>query len=371
MFRNWFLPMIALSLLGVAGYHVTKNAQAKPALDPPSPPPRSPFNDTVAAVGLTEPQSEDISIGTHVAGVVQEIFVKVGDSVKAGAPLFRIDDRQLKADLAVREALLATAEAQLTKLEQSPRPEELPGSLARVKEAEAKVIQEADRYERRKKVFDRDPRVLSEEEVISSRQAWLMAKEQHAKAVADDALLRAGTWEPDLAVARATVAQHRSQVEQIRIDLQRLTVTSPVTGEVLRLNVRAGEYVGQPAGQTLLIVGDLSHVHVRADIDEVDIPRFHSGNSARAFARGATDRPIPLRFVRVEPYVQPKKSLTGSSTERVDTRVLQVIYAIDQSQPTVYIGQQLDVFVDATAQAARTEMTIERRDVTSDVSRHQ
>lgn len=362
MFRNWFLPMIALSLLCVAGYHVTKNAQAKPTLDPPSPPPRSPFGATVAAGGLAEPQSEDISIGTHVAGVVQEVFVKVGDTIQAGAPLFRIDDRQVRADLAVREALLATAAAQLKKLEQSPRPEELPGSLARVREAEAKVTQDADRYQRRQKLFDRDARVLAEEEVISAKQAWLIAKEQHAKAVADDVLLRAGTWEPDLAVARATVAQNKSQVEQIRIDLDRLTVKAPVDGEILRVNVRPGEYVGQPAGQTLIILGDMSHVHVRADIDEVDIPRFHSENAARAFARGATDRPIPLRFVRVEPYVQPKKSLTGNSTERVDTRVLQVIYAIDQSQPEVYIGQQLDVFIDAKVSATTAGTSIEPHD---------
>ncbi len=99
----------------------------------------------------------------------------------------------------------------------------------------------------------------------------------------------------------------------------------------------------------------MRQIHVRADIDEADIPRFLQGAQARAFARGATDRPIPLRFVRVEPYVQPKKSLTGSSSERVDTRVLQVIYAIDQSQPEIYIGQQLDVFIDARPLAKKGE----------------
>lgn len=346
MFRNWSLPIIALSLLCVAGYHVTRNAQAKPPLDPPSPPPRSPFNGTVAAVGLAEPRSEDISIGTHVTGVVQEVCVKVGDSVAAGAPLFRIDDRSVRADLAVRESLLATSVAQLRKLEQSPRPEELPASAARVHEAEARVTQKLDQYQRRQKLFDSDRRVISEEEVISSKQEWQVAKEQHARAAADDALLHAGTWEPDLQVARATVAQNQSQVAQMRVDLDRLTVQAPVAGEVLRVNVRPGEYVGQPAGQTLIIIGDMSRVHVRADIDEADIPRFQPGQPARASARGAASRSIPLSFVRVEPYVQPKKSLTGSSSERVDTRVLQVIYAIDQSQPEVFIGQQLDVFIE-------------------------
>ena len=54
-----------------------------------------------------------------------------------------------------------------------------------------------------------------------------------------------------------------------------------------------------------------------------------------------------LNFVRVEHYVTPKKSLTGDNTERVDTRVLQAIYALEPGEQTVYVGQQLDVFIDA------------------------
>jgi hypothetical protein len=51
--------------------------------------------------------------------------------------------------------------------------------------------------------------------------------------------------------------------------------------------------------------------------------------------------------VRVEPYVVPKRSLTGESTERVDTRVLQVLYRFDPAAMKVYVGQQVDVFVEA------------------------
>ena len=54
--------------------------------------------------------------------------------------------------------------------------------------------------------------------------------------------------------------------------------------------------------------------------------------------------------MRVEPYVVPKKSLTGDNTERVDTRVLQVIYALVSADRRVYVGQQLDVFVNVGAQ---------------------
>jgi HlyD family secretion protein len=57
-----------------------------------------------------------------------------------------------------------------------------------------------------------------------------------------------------------------------------------------------------------------------------------------------------LEFVHIEPYVIPKVSLTGASTERVDTRVLQVIFSMNRpDEPPLYVGQQVDVFIEATA----------------------
>jgi hypothetical protein len=82
------------------------------------------------------------------------------------------------------------------------------------------------------------------------------------------------------------------------------------------------------------------------DIDEHDIPRFVRGAAAVASLRGAPGQKYPLTFVRVEPYVIPKRSLTGDNTERVDTRVLQVIYSLKPEGKPIYVGQQLDVFLD-------------------------
>ena len=99
----------------------------------------------------------------------------------------------------------------------------------------------------------------------------------------------------------------------------------------------------------MILMGDLHPLHVRVDIDEHDAPRFRPGAPARASLRGKPEVQYPLRFVRVEPYVVPKKSLTGDNTERVDTRVLQVIYALDVGDRPIYVGQQLDVFIDVGA----------------------
>ena len=88
-------------------------------------------------------------------------------------------------------------------------------------------------------------------------------------------------------------------------------------------------------------------LHVRVDINENDIPRFRPGTAAVASPRGNPRLTYPMQFERVEPYVIPKKSLTGDNTERVDTRVLQVIYAVNVSEMPLYVGQQVDVFIEA------------------------
>jgi hypothetical protein len=123
-----------------------------------------------------------------------------------------------------------------------------------------------------------------------------------------------------------------------------------VVAEVLQVNVRLGEFVGAPpATAALVVLGNVNLLHVRVDIDEYDIHRFRADAAARASLKGQPRTCFPLRFVRVEPYVVPKKSLTGDNTERVDTRVLPVVYSIDVGDRQLYVGQQLDVFIDATA----------------------
>jgi multidrug resistance efflux pump len=266
--------------------------------------------------------------------------------VKAGDKLFRLDERPLRAELKARRANLAAAEAQLYKLDSMPRPEELPATEAKAREARANLADMQDQLNRAKQLYRQ--RALADEDMVHKQQAARMAQEQLAKAEADLTLLKAGAWEPDKLVARSSVEQMRSQIEQTETDLDRLTVRALVDGEVLQVNVRPGEFVGAPPGQALIVLGDVHKLHVRVDVDEHDIPRFRPGAAAKAALRGDPNRIFDLTFVRVEPYVIPKKSLTGDNTERVDTRVLQVIYATTRDEKRLlYVGQQLDVFIQA------------------------
>jgi hypothetical protein len=100
--------------------------------------------------------------------------------------------------------------------------------------------------------------------------------------------------------------------------------------------------------QPLILLGSITPMNVRVDVDENDAWRVHAGAAATAYLRGNKDINVPLTFVRFEPYVIPKASLTGESKERVDTRVLQVIFSFDAGDLPIAVGQQMDVFIDGT-----------------------
>lgn len=345
MFTRYLLPVVAVVLFALAVNHVMKAQQPESAPPAPANPPKTPYPHTVAGTGIVEPQTENIAVGSQLPGVVVEVYVKVNQKVKAGQPLFRLDDRDQMATLKLKQAELAQAQASLTRLKKLPRDEDRPVAKAKVSEAEAMLKDRSALYERAVQL--RQTNAISQEEVVSKEQAFLVAKAvtEHARAQLE--LLEAGSWTYDIQVAEQAIAQAQAQIDQVQTNIERLTVRALVDGEVLQLNVRPGEYVGSTPGTSFIVLGNVDKLHVRASIDEYDIPRFRPGAKARAMLKGRPEVQYNLTFVRVEPYVVPKKSLTGDNTERVDTRVLQVIYSVDPTNERLYVGQQLDVFIDA------------------------
>ena len=153
-------------------------------------------------------------------------------------------------------------------------------------------------------------------------------------------------------VASAEVTQARAAVAAARTEMSRRVMTAPIDGEILQVKTRPGQFVtAGPApsnsAQPAIIMGDVRPLHVRIDIDETGIGRVAVGAPAMVSPRGAADRQVAARFVRVEPLVVPKRSLTNSAAERVDVRVLQLIYALPEDASDFAIGQQVDAFLPA------------------------
>lgn len=347
------LPLAAGGLLLFAIGFVVRSRDKPTPSAPLVPPTTAEYSHSVAAAGLVEAQTENISVGSPLPGIVLKVLVREDQQVKPGAVLFRLDDRQLEAEREMRRAALESAKAELARQENLPRPEEVPVRQAQVDQALAALREKEDALRRLKPLFE--SRTVTEEAYNASMFARDTAKAAHERAQAELALLKAGasSWEKD--VARAAVKLAEAQLHQTETELKRLEVLAPAAGDefdefqVLQVNVRPGEFVGAPPGASLIVLGSTKRLNVRADIDENDISRFREGNRATAKARGVPHGKYALRYVRVEPYVVPKRSLTGQNTERVDTRVLQVIYAFEDEKAPFYVGQQVDVSIDAAA----------------------
>jgi HlyD family secretion protein len=329
-----------------AVWTVVTSGQPIPTAPPVAQPSQAPFGSFVAGAGIIEASTENIAIGTPVSGVVADLFVRVGQAVQVGAPLFKLDDRHLKAELAVRQTALEQAKEKLERLKRMPRPEEVPEAQARVKEAEAALADVKNQLTLAESVKDKC--AISEEELWRRRYAAQVADAKLAQARAQLTLLKAGAWKPDVDVARAEVAAAEAQVQATQTELERLTVRDLVHGQVLQVNVRLGEFAQAGMLQTpLMLLGDVDRLHVRVDVDENEAWRVRSQAPAMAFVRGNREINTPIQFVRTEPYIVPKRSLTGDTTERVDTRVLQILYGFDRGDLPVYVGQQMDVFIEA------------------------
>lgn len=254
-------------------------------------PSTSPFDNFISAAGIVESTDKNIEVGSPEEGLVEKLWFSVGESVKEGDALFQVDSRALEAKLDVQKSQVEVAKATLEKQE---------GLFERIKTVQ-------------------DPRSISKEDYQVRENEMKVAEAQLKTAMAE-----------------------QQQTEKL---IDRLTVRAPKDGVILQQNIRVGEYISK--NSPALILGDLEHLQLRVDIDEQNANKFSESSLAVAFPKNNKTEEIPLTFVRIEPYVIPKRSLTGQGEERVDTRVLQVIYSFDHPKNyRMYVGLQADVFIE-------------------------
>lgn len=309
--------VVLLALAGI-GYAIFFTAsagrQAPPRPTPLSLPAETRFADTVAGSGLIEANTRNIAIGSFASGIVTAINVVEGQRVAAGAALFSLDPRLAEAELVIAQSAVTTTQA-------------------RVAAAAADLADQEDQLQRSEKL--KTGIVISEDRLMRSRFAVRTARAR-------------------LEAARAEVETALARVQSAEVTLERLTVRAPVAGLILKVNIRVGEFVSAaPTADPLVLLGNDQPMHVRVQIDENDIWRLKPDAAAEAVVRGQREQRFALKLVRIDPYVLPKRSLTGERSERVDTRVLELIYSFDPGEQTVFIGQQVDVFIEAKPIAVR------------------
>ena len=313
-FSRVILPIIAVIGIISSVIYLFGSQPDTAMTNPKETPARTPASQaktgSIVGTGVVEPSSEVVDIAATVPGIVAKVFVTPGDQVSAGQPLLEIDSRDVRASINEAAARAATARQSIVAAQTSLR-------VAQNQYALYTGVEDA--------------RAVSRQEVITRRDAVSDARAQ-------------------LGVAQAQARQADAQVAQARVELDRRVIRAPAAMEVLQVDTRAGEYAGtQGTASVLMKLGATQPLHVRLDIDENQIEKVALGQPAVISARGDAKRQVKATFVRAEPLIVPKRSLTNSSTERVDVRVLQLIFALPAEGRPFFVGQQVDGFVPAKA----------------------
>lgn len=310
-FLSLYKVLIGLATLGIFGgiSMFIKDHKPIPSSFPITNPAIPPFENFISGAGIIEACSKNISIGTQVPGVIEKVAIKVGEHVKKGQTLFTIDSRQAVANLETSKAQLLVQEANLL-------------------QAKASLKNAQDQWNLITRL--KDKRALSEQEQITLQNNLLLAQASFKS-------------------AKKNVDAAHATVNAAKISLDFYTVKAPLDLTILQVNTLPGAYADATgtASTPLILAGETKRYCVRVSIDENDAWRFQPKTPSTAFLRGNAQYKTSLSFEYVEPFIIPKATLTGDSTELVDTRVLQVVYSFDPIEMPSYIGQEVDVYIKA------------------------
>jgi multidrug efflux pump subunit AcrA (membrane-fusion protein) len=307
--------------------------------------PIAPFKSYISAVGIVEARGGNIYIGSTLNRVVDKVEVVVGQKVSEGDVLFTLESHDLKADLVSRNIDLENAITNLEKLEALPRKEDLDTAIAEFNRAQVDLKLAKNQFIR-VEGLDKNG-AMSQEEVGRRQFAYEEAQARFDQAEANLAKVEAGAWPYDLEIAALNIEQAEAAVKRVEADIDRTIVRAPADATVLQIKIHEGEFPPSESSRTpSMIIGDIDTLHMRVSINQFDASFYNPNAPAVAFLQGNSAVSFPLTFVNIEPYFVNKQNLSNDINEKVDTRVLQVIYCFEEHEKRVFVGQQMDVYIE-------------------------
>jgi HlyD family secretion protein len=349
---------IGLTLASLSAY---LSSQQPNALPPAFSPAANPYAKGLYAQGIIEsaqPHGENINIYPEVAGPITEVLATEGAKVRKGDALLRIDDSVQRATTEQQQSQAEAARALLAELKAEPRRENLDVAAAQVDNAKAGLKNAEDQLAKVERAYGVEPKSISRDALDNARNAQKIAATNLKVIERQYALIKAGAWTYDIQnQEKQYIALSKAYAASAAL-LAKYTIHAPADGVVRSIQAAVGSYAS-PQGaydsytqgmNPLIVMGaPEDRLQVRAFIDEILIDRLADPAklSGELFIRG-TDKHVPLTFVRVRPYVSPKIELSDGRQERVDVRVLPVIFSFDNSKKlNVFPGELVDVYVSA------------------------
>jgi HlyD family secretion protein len=283
----------------------------------------------LSAPGVTEPRSRTVQIFGEISGMIRAIHVSAGDHASKGQLLVELNNDLQKASSDLAQAAVDRVQADLERLKNGDRPGERGILKAQLDETNASLRLAEFEWQRVQRMMKQN--ATSEKEVADARNTLALAQARRDAAMKRLELSEAGSRAEDVAHAQAAVREAQAQLAAARGMVERTYIRSPIDGIVVYRFREPGEAVFTDKPTPILTVGDRSRLHVRVDVDEIDIAHVHVGQAVYATAPAFGDRRFPGRVVHIEPTLGRKNFRTNRPTERIDTKVQEVVVALDRA----------------------------------------
>lgn len=300
--KIWIWTAVLAAILAGAGLAVRAALKPDNRIDPSklAKVERGDIARVVVATGKIEPRAI-VEVKSKASGIVKNIYVNYGDTVRAGQVLAELDKEELEARVREARANLQAAEA----MEESA----LAAYERNRVEAEAPELPFLKAAMERAQQMLRDG-LVAKNVAEEAEKAYQLALNRQSAAIRSLAVSRA-----EITRARAQVAQAKAVLERAEEDLRNSTIVSPIDGLVLSRNVEVGNAVSSILVQgsqaaALFTLGDVSDVFVRGKVDQADIGKVYLGQPARIVVESFRDRRFEGRVIRISPYGVEKDNVT-------------------------------------------------------------
>jgi len=303
------------------------------------------LDEVIGGNGVIEPASAETKVSSEVPGRIAKVLVAEGDQVAAGAPLVALEDANERAAVAVAEAELETARVRRAKVLKGNRAEDVRASIAEARAAQTRAGLSRGIYDRTQRLAEGQAATLDELE-RAKRQAEADEFAANAADARKSAVVN-GSRAEDIAVAEADVRISEARLVAAQARLEQRQVRAPSAGEVLQVKVRAGEYL-EPGGEAPIVIGDTRRLTVRVDVDERDFARVAVGATVKVSAKAFGDKVFHGKVRDLGRRMGRKNQRTDDPTERNDTKILEVVVALDDFAGLV-IGQRVTALISVPA----------------------
>src|ERR1041384_165607 len=290
----------------------------------------------LACPGRVEGASEVINVGAGADGVIAEIRVLEGQSVRIGDVLAVIDRRDLNADLSGARAQAEGARQTRARIVRGSRDEERRQAEAEVSALQALLKQNQLRYDRFQTLFQQG--VISEDQRDEAKKNLDVAEANLRAAVKHKELVDAPPLPEELERADADVRAADERVRSVTERLEKAFVKAPISGTVLKTFMRPGETFSTFTPQPILSLADLSSLRVRAEVDERDIGQVHIGQRVMFRSYSFQNGKLMGTVKSIGSQMGRKKVRTGDPAEKADRDILEVLIDLDEKDKALVIG---------------------------------